>query len=360
MTIRFYQVACGDAARLKYDGEDGKPHFIFLDSGYERTYRDILANEIKALINGRHKIDLWIISHIHDDHIGGVLSYIRAISQGEIADIVSTWWYNPPYHDRTRKSENIQISQASSFVQGRELSTYLSGKGTKTTNITNQFPITDMHGLRLTILSPTREGLHALKEKYKSKEFGSMNYHELTDISEPKAIGGNDYANTLESFDIDKIEEDTSIENGSSIAAIIEYDDKRVLWLGDAFSHVVIQRLKNLGYSHQNPLIVDLVKVSHHGSSASNSNELFSIIRSKKYLFSANGDNKHFLPAKECIARILRNKFRKDTDSYELIFTHDTEVLREIFKSDGSGVQVRWNFKLIFPDSNKKWIDIKL
>ena len=87
MNVYFYQAECGDAARIHYMGTDGKMHNIFIDAGFERTFRHVLSEQIKSIIESKELIDLWVVSHIHDDHIGGVLMYIKAILDGEFADI---------------------------------------------------------------------------------------------------------------------------------------------------------------------------------------------------------------------------------------------------------------------------------
>jgi len=130
MKIRFYQIECGDAACIMYDGIDGKPHFIFVDSGYERTFRDILASEIKSITSQGGQIDLWIVSHIHDDHIGGVVSYIKSIQAEENRDIVLEWWYNPAFKVISKlKDASAEISEVKSFAQGENVTSYLVKMG---------------------------------------------------------------------------------------------------------------------------------------------------------------------------------------------------------------------------------------
>ena len=39
--IFFYQAECGDASRVRYFGNDGKYHNIFIDAGYRRTFKNV-------------------------------------------------------------------------------------------------------------------------------------------------------------------------------------------------------------------------------------------------------------------------------------------------------------------------------
>ena len=59
-----------------------------------------------------------------------------------------------------------------------------------------------------------------------------------------------------------------------------------------------------MGYSKQNKLKVDIVKVSHHGSKDNTSNELLELIECNKFLISTDG-KQHGHPDKEALARII-------------------------------------------------------
>src|SRR5690606_32615884 len=103
-----------------------------------------------------------------------------------------------------------------------------------------------------------------------------------------------------------QFKEDTSVANGSSIAFIMEYEDKRFLFLADAHPSVVIEGLSNLGYNKCNPLNTELMKVSHHGSMYNTNIELLEIVKTNNYLISSNA-TKHGLPNKRTLARIINN-----------------------------------------------------
>jgi hypothetical protein len=360
MIIRFYQTECGDAASIRYIGNDEEPHCIFLDAGYERTYRNILADEITAINESGNQIDLWIISHFHDDHIGGIIPYVKAITAKENDDIVSQWWYNLLYSPVTFNDKKYGISEAVSFDQSVRLTSYFIQTGKlNPVDIVAGLPSFNVFGLVVTVLSPSVDLLGHLREKYKDKALQALDYHTVTEISEPKSGRQSDYFKPIDSFDLNNFKEDNAIENGSSIAVITELNGKKILWLADAFPHVICESLRNLGFSEANPIKVDLVKVAHHGSKGNNSSELFSLIRCEKYLFSANGENNNNLPAKECLACILRNNNRPLGSFYEFLFTYDNSTLRELFKVDGKNVYTRWNFKTTFA-ANDKWVEVLL
>ena len=332
MTVKFFQAECGDAASIRFLGSDNKYHNILIDSGYERTFRHALEDEIKEIASNGEKIDLWIISHIHDDHIGGVIKYIDTIKSGEYDDIVNQYFYNPPrlYNfekNTTNTSEFVSIDQGDALYEYLKSNDKLLGH-----DIIDTLKPIELFGLKLTVLSPSHKKLNDLRLKYPADSSKSLEREEDEMISDAVAQKQNDYKILITDFDLEIWKEDNSIENGSSISVLTEYDNHKILWLADAHPSDIIKSLSKMGYSSKNKLVCDWVKVTHHGSKGNNSNELYNLIKCSNYLFSVNGENKHNLPTKECIARILRNKERSETSKYKFYFTYDNETLRSIFK----------------------------
>jgi beta-lactamase superfamily II metal-dependent hydrolase len=346
--LKFFKAGCADAARIRYPGNDGQMHNVFIDSGFERTFRSVLAEEVRSIALADEEIDLWVVSHIHDDHIGGIIRYIKAIATGESNDIVRMWYYNVPRIPMHVKRAST-VSQATSIGQGEALTAYLLNTGKLYPNdITSNLPVLDLWGMKLTVLSPNKNRLIDLWKKYPPGSTNPLERIENDAISETKGKTQSDYHIKLEEFDLDSWQEDTSVENGSSISLLLELDNKKMLWLADAFPSVVCHSLWNLGYSQENPIICDWVKVSHHGSSGNNSSELYEMIDCKNYVITANGENKYGLPTKECIARILRNRNRKSNSHYSIYFTDDNDTLRSIFSNEDEKIEERLNFSAYY------------
>lgn len=350
MEIQFYKAECGDAAKIRFLGDDQKFHNIFIDSGYERTFRPILLEEILNLKKRTECIDLWILSHIHDDHIGGVIKYLELIKSGELEDVVNQWYYNVPrfYNLRTQSQKNM-TSNASSINQGDIIYEYLKRNDKLLEkDITSDLETRNLFGLKLTILTPSLAKLNSLRRKYPIDSSKELERSELDSISDAKAIKDNDYLTKIFEFELENFVEDKSIENGSSIALITEFNNHKILWLADSHPNDVIKSLKKLGYSKEKQFECDWVKVSHHGSSANNNSELYSLIKCNNYLFSVNGENKYNLPVKKCLARILRNKNRSQDSICNFYFTYDNEILRSIFKVDGANIYNELKFTVSY------------
>jgi beta-lactamase superfamily II metal-dependent hydrolase len=358
MEIKFFQAECGDAAYIRFLGNDNKYHNVFIDSGYERTFRHILENEIQNIGNNNETIDLWIISHIHDDHIGGVVKYIDTIKSGEFKDIVNQYFYNPPRIYDFKKSTK-SISEFVSIGQGDLFYEYLkSNEKLLGFDILNSMDPIELRGLKITILSPSSKKLDNLRSKYSLDSSKSLEREEDEEISLAMAPKQNDYKILIDDFDLNKWKEDDSIENGSSISVLTEYNNKKILWLSDSHPTDILYTLTKMGFNQKNKLVCDWVKVTHHGSKGNNSDALYDLIECNNYVFSVNGENKHNLPSKECIARILRNKQRSKKSKYNFYFTYDNETLRSIFKMENDNIFEEYNFEVIY--GTDKYLNIKL
>jgi len=140
--------------------------------------------------------------------------------------------------------------------------------------------------------------------------------------------------------------ENGTLANKSSIAFLFKYLDKKVLLMGDAFPSVVEKNIRKLGYDENNKLILEAVKVSHHGSKNGMSPDLLNIIDCNKFIISTNGSNG--LPSKECLARIVAHKKEK----VFLFFNYKNENTENIF----FGFEYEeYNFEVIYLNENNNY-----
>src|SRR3989442_1739975 len=123
----------------------------------------------------------------------------------------------------------------------------LAFKG-KSVETRKELPTIELEGnLKLTILSPNREKLEALIPKWEAG------------CAEAGLIPGSpaarsDLSDGLEAFGSFKIEtaaeepfkKDSSKPNGSSIALLVEYEDKRLLLAGDAHADLLAESIQPL------------------------------------------------------------------------------------------------------------------
>ena len=359
MEVQFYQSGCSDAAHISFRDEQNKPYHIFIDAGFERTFRQVLNGEIQAIVSKGETISLWIISHIHDDHIGGAISYINAVKSKLLPDIVENWWYNAPRRSPLRANVHCGMtSSPSSIRQGDQLSQYLTLRGDwdNLPVISGDEPF-EIGGLKIIVLSPDEENLRTLQEKYNQPGV-PFEMNEGRQVSEAMGAKTRDYHFKIEELVLMGFKEDTNIENGSSIAMVTDYHGFKILWLSDAHPSVVLNALIKLGHSEANPLVCDWVKISHHGSAGNNSMELYHVIHCNNYIISVNGDNSHGLPNKAALVNILSSRKQVESQQYHFYFTHDDHILRTMFLVDDIDVFERFNFRVHFT-GNEKWIHVK-
>lgn len=331
MRLICYRAMCGDAFHLRYKGESGKPCNILLDMGHSRTYTTVLKGIISSLIKDSEKIDILFLSHIHDDHIGGASKFIKDIqSDNNLKNVVCRWIYNAPRKYAVDNSHDNRDGVLCGIVSGDNVYEHIATNSPSDVKDVIAGQAFEIDGMNVIILSPDEERLNLLRRKYSNKR--PLCKLETDEASVEAGSVMDDYATPLLHFKPDCFQEDTIIENASSIAAIFEHEGKRILWLSDSVPSVVINSLSKLGYSETNKLRCDAVLLSHHGSSGNNSLDLFKMIAGERYIISADGINRHCLPNKETVARIVA---ASPNLPVSLFFNYDNGRLARMFKTDG-------------------------
>ena len=330
MRLICYRAMCGDAFHLQYDGESGKHCNILLDMGHSRTYITVLKDVITGLIGDSEKIDALFLSHIHDDHIGGASKFIKDIqSESAFKNVVCRWIYNAPRKYVVDKSYDNRDGMLCGIVSGDNVYEYIANNSPSDVKDVIAGQALEIDGMKVIILSPNEEKLNLLRGKYSNKR--PLCKLETDETSVEAGSVTDDYATPLLHFTPDSFQEDTNIENASSIAAIFEHKGTRILWLSDSVPSVIITSLSKLGYSETNKLRCDAVLVSHHGSSGNNSLDLFKMIAGERYIISADGINRHCLPNKETVARIVAASSERPVSLY---FNYTDGRLMRMFNSD--------------------------
>ena len=341
LELNCLSVSCGDSIILRFLGNDSIYHNILMDGGYIKTYRRVLQPEIEKIIDREEKIDLLIGTHYDGDHIGGLVSLVND-RHIDLAATVKTWWLNC---DLPIKDPDGAITSAQ--LVGLKEALRMQGKLPQTPIFSGSPPL-NLYGASLSILSP---------DVAQYNEARLILERKSTEIERKKP----DYHHRIEHFRTavnEEIIEDDKIANGSSIAILCSISTRKLLLLGDSFPSVICRSLRDLGYSELNPLQLECIKLSHHASKKSTSNELLSLLRTNKFIVSANAVNTHNLPHKATLARILINGARNADEYFDFYFTHDNKTIRSIFEVDGPDVYEKWRFNLHFPQEGQTSISV--
>jgi beta-lactamase superfamily II metal-dependent hydrolase len=303
MTIKMLPAYDGDCLLLTLPQPAGPARHILIDGGPGRTYRQ-LAQEVQKLQRNKQVIDLLIITHIDDDHIGGILK----LFEDPLFDpaLIKQVWFNSgamlakQLDDLYVTSREValypQADTHISITQGNTLERYLQQvAGWNETLIHIGTAPLHWDTLKITVLSPDYQSLEKLHK----------HWPVASTVATLVSSSTIDYARSIEELNaLPQCSEDKAICNGSSLAILLETTTANLLFLGDAHPSVVAASLKRLGYSAAKPLEAAFIKIAHHGSRYNTNAELLSLWRCQHYGISTNG-LKHGFPHKECLAKLI-------------------------------------------------------
>ena len=251
---------------------------------------------------------MLILTHIDGDHIGGLKKWFE--KDKEAFDLIKKVWFNSgrsiaKYFEEVENNELIETldifeTTATSVPQAIVFEDYLDQFNVWDKKIVKESgEVFNQNGVTIKLLSPNDNSLKKLLKEYKKPKYNYQTSGSVKDWNTP-----------IEEFikeetdAIYKLKEDKSVANGSSIAFVLSFEDKNYLFLGDAHPSTIINSLQELNHSKENPLPVEFLKVSHHGSCKNTNQELLELIKTDNYILSSNSEI-HGLPNKRTIARIL-------------------------------------------------------
>lgn len=351
ITIKSYPAKNGDCFLISFgETEEGKKHLL-IDCGYFDTYQNYLKNDLLQIGESGATLEKLILTHIDADHIQGAIKLLKENNSEKFITIKEVW-HNSYRHLCKQKegeigvrqerilqqiirrgypqNESKQGEQGISAEQGTTVGALLlQGNYPWNGDFNNQVVCIEQKSAvklnpdtNIYLLSPDKQKLDTLKNLWSEelKKYGvnfNLGSSQLYDDAfemlmawekekvkvAPKQISAT--AETLEELLGIPFDEDDTTTNGSSIAFILQVQDKRLLFLADAHPALIVQSLKT--YQNEGTIIFDLIKVPHHGSFGNISRELLNRIDSERYLVSTNGQrNNH--PDKETIAHIITRK----------------------------------------------------
>jgi len=321
-TLEAVKAKHGDALLVHY-GPPGSPGLVMIDGGPSGVYGTDkapgpLRQRLMALRDQRAKgkalpIDLMMVSHIDDDHIGGVLELTQELvdlnqENAPLLFDIRNLWHNSfddilgPEADNLFKvvggaAKAVSLDQATptqglekheaaivaSVPQGRKLRNDAKALAIPVNSIkpikglvgTADKGITKVDigkGLTFTVLGPKVPQLKKLRKTWE-KEIEKMRKAGKLDETHAAAFNG-----------------DTSVYNLSSIMVLAESGGKTMLLTGDGRSDFLLDGLESSGLIDEGgSLHVDILKLPHHGSMRDINQAFFERITADHYVISANG-----------------------------------------------------------------------
>lgn len=315
-TIEMLEANEGDALWVEY-GDPEKPYRILIDCGYKSTYRHVLK---RFDADPKLRLELFVLTHIDGDHIAGSVPFIadERITKTNVREV----WFN----SRKHLGDHLGVEQAEYFTHHMADKRFAWNKKFGGQSVVIEagaaLPVHEFAGLKLTLLSPTRQNLRELADKWDTELEKVMKGKKVRSVKDLVAIGSPTLAPdrlgtkpNVAKLAATEFDPDPEKPNGSSIAFLAEFKDdfdggreKSVLFTGDAHSPVLEESVRKLLADRgQGKLAVDALKLSHHGSKKNTSKDLLDLLTCKHFLFSTNG-SKHDHPDLECVARVVARK----------------------------------------------------
>lgn len=374
-----FPASYGDSFLVTCQGKENT--HILIDMGFKKTYNSYIKQELKNLKANKETISLLVFTHIDADHILGGIGFLAdkyMDEKDELVDI-NEIWYNSYKHLKISKNKIYKEADSPSILhqivkrghqrdkEDREVSDISIKQAITLSGLLYKNKFKDIWNksysheavvikessevlqsinlneeVKLTVLSPNSENLKNLENKWEKKllEWGYIEevppveiISDAFEIHMAKKMEEKRRRNSQVSIKQESVDSivqqpflpDEEEANGSSIAFMLEFYDKRILFLGDAHASTIESSLRTIMKSEGvSKLKFDAVKIAHHGSKHNTSLELLDIIDTPTYIISTNGKSfKH--PDIETIYRIISNNFQNrqiENKKIQLIFNY--------------------------------------
>lgn len=373
--IELLPAAHGDCILLSY-GLAQSPRFILIDTGPIGTYPEV-RSRLLELMPSSSRLELLVLSHIDSDHIEGA---IKLLNDRDLKLTFSDIWFNgwrqlsqPIVGDRPfagsapMKRGPVQAEYVSVRLVDSEAAwnQRFGGRAVVVPDLGDLPRFAFEGGLTLTLLSPSAEKLKALRTEWSKAadrrrfEAGNVDEHRDKLGRDKRYRGrGTQGASTDQGLDRDvqtavDNQLDNAVANGSSIAFIAEFGDKRCAFLADAHMPLIERSLARLAAERgEKRLRLDAVKVSHHGSRGNTTTRFLDQIDCDTYLISTDG-SRFGHPDDEAIERML-NRGAPET---RLVFNYRSE---QNAKWAGEEAQRERHYTAIYPRSDSGGVAVDL
>jgi hypothetical protein len=308
--IEAFGAAHGDAIVVRWTNPAGATNVGLVDGGPAAKYAGQLQPNLDSLATELGSTPLSLefvcVSHIDDDHIGGIERLFTMIRRQRKDDrpepvTVKRLWFNS--WDQLGLSDPIAAAVCNDPVvgagvrQGRDLRDiarllHLDGNQPFGSAVTAGVGL-DLEGLRIDVVSPGQPQLDDLLALWKESE------RDLPVFAAAYR--------------------DRKVPNLSSIALLVSANGRTALLTGDARGDHLLAGLGSGGLLAGGQLHVDVLKVPHHGSINNVAPGFFEAVTADRYVVSADGVT-HGLPNTACLDLLLAA--RSPNDEFDMLLTN--------------------------------------
>jgi beta-lactamase superfamily II metal-dependent hydrolase len=332
----------GDCLLLHY-GTAADPRTLLIDGGPSAVWGESLKPRLREL-REQHRargldaaapltLELIMVSHVDDDHIGGLLALTDDQLGQRDPDALrvrtKALWHNS-LGDLTADDDGVleiasghQNADADALIasvaQGRLLQTQAELLGWPINapfKTLVQAPEQGGRTVRLDgttelfVIAPRKDQIEGLRKEW-VKQLRRARNRQATPAEVSAYL-------------------DTSPYNLSSIVCLAKQGRRSILLTGDARGDHILDALDAAGATIDGKLRVDILKVPHHGSIRDLDRDFFERIRADHYVISANGRDGN--PETETL-RLVAASRRDNKFTIHLTYSHGTGDLQQRIKS---------------------------
>jgi beta-lactamase superfamily II metal-dependent hydrolase len=293
----------GDSLLLHF-GTPAEPEAVLIDGGPGAVYGDALKPRLQAMRDGLRALGrlgeadalplrLMMVSHIDDDHIGGLLGLTAELIDEKPAR--APWveprslWHNafedladdregPLEIDASPQSARSADAVMASVKQGRRLQADAEVLGWKINDPFEGLVRAPEHGgqtvrldtdTTLLVISPRTDQIEGLRKEW-AEQLRKLKRKEASPAKVAEYLDESPY-------------------NLSSIVCLVRQGKRRMLLTGDARGDHVLDALDVAEATEAGKLHVDVLKLPHHGSIRNVEADFFERITADHYVISASG-----------------------------------------------------------------------
>lgn len=308
--LKILKARLGDAFIFECK-KDEQTFTMVVDSGPK-----LCVKEMVPIIKQLPKIDLLVLSHYDEDHITGFIEYFKQYPEDALK--IKEYWCNCANKMEVDSKNTISAyDNAKSFADCLRaiLKDHQDVKWIELIKAGHEY-----HNsfVEIEVVAPSEQALALNWNSYVEEQYPAISCQTMKD----------DFDVPLKDLASRDTKSSSQKVNNASIAFILRSEGKSYLMLGDVKADDVYDYLTGKGYDAENPLMVDYVKVPHHGSKYNISNDLLDVVKCNRYIISTNGGNGNaFHPDRETIAKILYHPKRDLTEYVHLYFNYTLEEI---------------------------------
>lgn len=319
-TLQVLKARHGDAFIFECEKDEGV-FCMVVDSGPRLSSKDIVP-----LIKELPQIDLLVLTHYDEDHISGFIEYFKEYPEDALK--IKEYWCNCANQIEVDSRTTISAyDNAKSFADCLRsiLKEHQDVKWTEFIKAGHEY---HNNFVDIEVIAPTEDALMLNRSNYVAEQYPAISYQNMR----------KDLDVSLEELALRETPSKKQVVNNASIAFILRSEGKSYLMLGDIMADDICSYLTGKGYNEENPLVVEYIKLSHHGSKNNITSKMLDIIKCNRFIISTNGGiGNAYHPDRETIAKILYHQRRDISESIHLYYNYTLNEIgkRTVLFNDG-------------------------